>query len=242
MTYLIAYFASGLLLGIASVLHAKSSMSRRAIRFFLIVGLWPALALATPDFLVDQAEDSNEPFESDGFPANFGKLSKMDLAELTADERTRIERFQLAGPSGLTLFSDSTDFEAVLSRFWDEGVPPEAYHALSLARWHLEHEFWVDTGIRFSLRDPDWFVGFSTEFVKSISGIDKNKRARLLEAIGRIAAAPTTPHGDTVKPLTGDLVGLWRYRVGDDRLVYRPYSGSKKIVLLSFGARGGVYE
>jgi len=98
-----------------------------------------------------------------------------------------------------------------------------------------------NSGILFSRREPDWYVGFSTEFIKSIASIDKNKRARVLEAIGKLADAPTTPHGDTIKPLAGDLAGLWRYRIGDDRLVYKPNDQSKKVVLVSFGARGGIY-
>ena len=69
-----------------------------------------------------------------------------------------------------------------------------------------------DSGICFSLGEPDWSIGFSTEFVKSIAKLDKNKRARLLEAIRRLAEAPTSTHGDTVKPLTGNLAGFWRYR------------------------------
>ena len=47
--------------------------------------------------------------------------------------------------------------------------------------------------------------------------------------------------GDTVKPLTGDLAGLWRIRVGDSRLVYFPHAESRRITLVSFGPRGSVY-
>ncbi|MEF8689564.1 UNVERIFIED_CONTAM: type II toxin-antitoxin system RelE/ParE family toxin [Comamonas sp. A-3] len=244
MTYLIAYIAAGVLLGIASVIHGTSPPSSRAIRFLLIATLWPILALIAPDFLVDRSQDSRQPIKSDReeFVADLKTISEHDLAALTAEERARFERILLAGSTGLTLFADSADFPEVLKQFWDEEVPPEAYQALRLARWHLSHEFWINTGVFFSLKAPDWFVGFSTEFMKSISGVDKNTRARILEAIGKIANAPTTPHGDTIKPLTGDLTGLWRCRIGDDRLVYRPDNQSKKVVLLSFGARGGVYD
>ena len=244
MTYLIAYSAAGFLLGIASVIHGKAPSSSRAIRFLLIAALWPILALIAPDFLVDRSKDSRQTIrlEDEEFGADLKTISEGDLAALTAEERARFERILLAGPTCLTLFADSADFSEVLGQFWDEEVPPEAYQALRLARWHLSHEFWVDSGALSSLRSPDWFVGFSTEFMKSISGVDKNKRAHLLEAIGKIANAPTTPHGDTIKPLTGDLTGLWRYRIGDARLVYRPDSQSKKVVLLSFGARGRIYE
>ncbi|MCZ8092978.1 MAG: type II toxin-antitoxin system RelE/ParE family toxin [Acidovorax sp.] len=243
MPYLISYIVAGVLLGIGSIIHRRSAPGK-ASRFFLIVGLWPIFALAAPEFFVDQPEANRIEFHDDeeNFVNLFGAISESDLTALTVEERSRLDRVKLAGVSGSTFFADSANFSDVLAQFWEERVPPEAFRLLRSARSRLEHEFWVDSGIRFSLAEPDWYVGFSIEFVKSIARVDKNKRARLLEAIRRIAEAPITPHGDTLKPLTGDLSGLWRYRMGDDRLVYKPDSQSKKIVLVSFGARGGIYE
>jgi mRNA-degrading endonuclease RelE of RelBE toxin-antitoxin system len=166
-----------------------------------------------------------------------------ETTALTEEERTRLQRVAESEGKGTTFFADFTDFEDVLARFWDEGIPPEVYHAVKNARWRLSREGEArDVDILFSLAEPDWYIGLSTEFTKSIAKIDKNKRARVLEAIGKLAEAPTTPRGDTIKPLTGDLAGLWRYRIGDDRLMYKPNQQSKKVVLVSFGARGGIYE
>lgn len=98
-----------------------------------------------------------------------------------------------------------------------------------------------DLGVRYSLRSPDWRFALSDSFIKSIERADKKLQGRVLEAITKIAQSPTTVVGDTVKPLTADLKGLWRYRVGDYRLIYAADLDEKHITLLSFEARGDVY-
>jgi len=97
-------------------------------------------------------------------------------------------------------------------------------------------------GVLFSLAGVrGWRFILSDHFTKSIEKIDKKLQGRVLEAITRIADAPLTVVGDTVKPLTADLKGLWRYRIGDYRLVYDPNQEDELVVLVSFGPRGDVY-
>ena len=94
---------------------------------------------------------------------------------------------------------------------------------------------------RYSPATPDWYVGMSNEFIKAIEGIDRKLQGRILEAISLISREPTTSKGDTVKPLTSDLKGLWRYRIGDFRLVYYPDIANKRVVLVTFASRGSAY-
>lgn len=248
MPYLISYIVAGLLLAVGAAMHMhhRSSPSRYVARFFLIIAIWPLLVLVGAETFFESRNDEKLTQEDtqDSVFCDLQTLSANDLAALSEEERECIERVAKAGQEGSTFFADREDFEDVLGLFWEETIPPEAYHSLRSARSRLTYNYRVreDSGILASVRPPDWYVGFSTEFVKSIAKIDKNKRARLLEAISRLANAPTTPHGNTVKPLTGDMSGLWRYRIGGDRLVYKPNSQSKKVALLSFGARGGIYE
>jgi mRNA-degrading endonuclease RelE of RelBE toxin-antitoxin system len=65
-----------------------------------------------------------------------------------------------------------------------------------------------------------------------------------LEAIVEVTGLhfPFRYLGDTFKPLHGDLDGLWRYRVGDWRLVIKPKVGAAEIELVTFAARGSVYD
>ena len=90
--------------------------------------------------------------------------------------------------------------------------------------------------------EPEWDLGLSTEFRKAIRSIDRKLQGRVLQAIDHISAKPTVAQGDTVTPLGGDLKGLWRYRIGDYRLLYRPDSQNQRVVLVTFVSRGGAYE
>ena len=76
----------------------------------------------------------------------------------------------------------------------------------------------------------------------AISKIDKNLRARILEALAKISTAPVTPVGNTINPLLKNKKGMWRYRIGDYRLIYQPNENTKHILLLTFTARANAYE
>lgn len=90
--------------------------------------------------------------------------------------------------------------------------------------------------------EPEWYIGMSNKFIKSMRSIDRKMQGRILEALKMLSADPKTPKGDTIKALTGDLNGLWRYRIRDFRLIYHADSIKKRILLLSFEARGKVYN
>ncbi|WP_049638437.1 type II toxin-antitoxin system RelE/ParE family toxin [Methylophilus sp. TWE2] len=97
----------------------------------------------------------------------------------------------------------------------------------------------------FSRRAPDptaWAIAFTPTFLKSIANIDKKLQGRILLAITELSEDPIALVGDTKKPLVGEQKGLWRYRVGDYRLIYEPNEQTSKVVLLEFAARGSVYE
>lgn len=99
--------------------------------------------------------------------------------------------------------------------------------------------------VRFSLEEHaklEWKIAFTAQFTKAISGADRSMQGRILLALAEIANVPHTPKGDTIKPLSGRLRGLWRYRLGDYRLVYEPEEAKRLVVLLDFAPRGGAYE
>ena len=91
-------------------------------------------------------------------------------------------------------------------------------------------------------RPPPWYIGMSSNFSKAISKIDRKLQGRILEALTDITENPTTIRGDTVKPLSGELQGCWRYRLGDYRLIYSPDQSSGDITLLAFASRGSIYD
>ena len=87
-----------------------------------------------------------------------------------------------------------------------------------------------------------WFIAMSQEFIKATRNIDRKIQGKILEAINSLCEDPLTQRGDTVKPLSNGLKGLWRYRIGDFRLVYKPDLSSHSVLLHAFAARGQVYE
>jgi addiction module RelE/StbE family toxin len=79
-------------------------------------------------------------------------------------------------------------------------------------------------------------------FSKDINKIDRKLQGRILEALNEITQNPVSLRGDTVKPLSGELEGCWRYRIGDYRLIYSPDKSTGDITLLAFESRGSVYS
>ena len=77
---------------------------------------------------------------------------------------------------------------------------------------------------------------------KGIKVIDKNLQARVLGAILEILENPITVKGDTIKPLTSEFKGMWRYRIGDYRLVYLPKTDNRQILFVEFASRGQIYH
>lgn len=266
MPYLISYVLAGLLLALAAALHSRVNLKKLAIRSLVILVFWPFLALIAHDFFSNKTNGVvGDPDDKKGDPVSLdlSLISAEDISKLSKKERCDLMRLRKSGQSHITVFPNHENFDDVLLHLWDYEVPPESYNAVKKAKSKLEHEvssslqspdeddyaeevkpaneFDREDVVLFSRREPDWYIGFSTEVVKSISKLDKNNRARLLEAIQYLAMDPVTPLGDTVKPLTGEMAGLWRYRLGDYRLIYKPNAQSKQITLISFGARGGIY-
>jgi len=68
--------------------------------------------------------------------------------------------------------------------------------------------------------------------------LDKIMRDRIRSAIERFAE---TGHGD-VKPLLGELAGEWRLRVGEHRVIYRPYPSEQRIEIVRILPRGKAYR
>lgn len=86
-----------------------------------------------------------------------------------------------------------------------------------------------------------WKLGFSVSFIKSIGGVDRKLQGRILQALTDLVQQPDKVHGDTIKPLTGNHKGLWRYRVGDYRLLYQPLTATHEVLLVEFSSRGDAY-
>ncbi len=65
---------------------------------------------------------------------------------------------------------------------------------------------------------------------------------RAIQAIREVCANPMSPKGNTVRPLTNELQGMWRYRIGDFRLIYQPDADRRIVHFLDLRPRGSAYE
>ena len=244
MKYLISYFAVGLLLASAALMHGTFSRGKALVPFSITVFLWPVLVFFAPEsFLSSSRIGVDEALsERDALRNKLVSLAEASSAVLTNEEARRLARVAKFGEEHITEFGDRSDLADILTKFWEVNIPPEIYYSFTRANLNLDEDYDQESQPLFSRAPPDWYIGFSHEFVKSIAKIDRKKQGRILEALGKIASAPTEVSGDTIKPLTGDLAGLWRCRMGDDRLIYFPDIQSKKVVLISFGSRGDAYQ
>ena len=94
----------------------------------------------------------------------------------------------------------------------------------------------------YDVKSGDWLIAMTKDFVKDIHKLDRKIQGKILEAITKITNYPLRIVGDTVKPLSGELNGFWRYRIGDFRMIYKPEETSKQIFLICFETRSSVYK
>lgn len=248
MHYLIAYFAVGVLLASALLLHRKFVRNKIFAPFIVTALLWPLMILFAPEFFLrseqinsDRTSSYSAPPQHDPLSNKLSSLTGSTGSFLTEEEKQRLNKVIKNGEEYISTFGNQSDFQDILFKYWNLNIPPEIYYSYRQAHLHLDELYDPESQLLFSRAAPDWYIGFSHEFVKSIAKTDRKKQGRILEAIGKIAASPTEVCGDTIKPLSGELAGLWRCRLGDDRLIYYPDSESKKVVLISFGPRGDAY-
>ena len=71
--------------------------------------------------------------------------------------------------------------------------------------------------------------------------LDKQTARRIVDFMDERIAGLENPRG-TGKALTGTLGGLWRYRVGDYRVIYTVFSDVLVIEIVKVGHRKEVYR
>ena len=76
---------------------------------------------------------------------------------------------------------------------------------------------------------------------KELRKLDPGIRAMIIRWMRKNLEGCSNPraHG---KALTGDLSGLWHYRVGDYRLIADIQGDRLVILMLEIGHRGGIYQ
>lgn len=86
-----------------------------------------------------------------------------------------------------------------------------------------------------------WIVRITRTAEKQIERLDRQAQRRIVDFLRERVAGATDPRL-TGKPLRGDKAGLWRYRVGDYRLICRIEDQELVVMVLQVGHRKEIYQ
>jgi mRNA interferase RelE/StbE len=81
---------------------------------------------------------------------------------------------------------------------------------------------------------------FSQKAKKQLAALDMYVQKRVQVYINRYIEGSENPRL-TGKPLKGDLVGYWRYRIGDYRIICEIHDDVLTVVAVQIGHRNKIY-
>jgi mRNA interferase RelE/StbE len=84
-----------------------------------------------------------------------------------------------------------------------------------------------------------WEIEFSATATKQLSKLGVVEGRRITAYLRQRVAGDPRAMG---KALTGPMGGLWRYRVGDYRVICDIQDGSMRVLVIKLGHRGEVYR
>jgi mRNA interferase RelE/StbE len=83
-------------------------------------------------------------------------------------------------------------------------------------------------------------IKLAKEAVKFTEKCDSSTKERIKEAIKKIARSPYI--GKNIKKLKNKFPPLYRYRVGDIRIIYQIQKEEEVVFIVTIGYRGDVYK
>jgi mRNA interferase RelE/StbE len=86
-----------------------------------------------------------------------------------------------------------------------------------------------------------WTVSFEPRALKELKKLDPSGQQRVVRFLQERIVGEHDPR-EVGKPLTGDKVGLWRYRIGQYRVVCRIEDERQTVLVLRVAHRKDVYR
>jgi mRNA interferase RelE/StbE len=87
-----------------------------------------------------------------------------------------------------------------------------------------------------------WRVEVAPRAVRTLAGLDRAARVRVRRFLSERLETDADDPRHLGRPLSGPWAGLWRYRVGDYRLIRRIDDGRSVVLVLEIGHRREVYR
>jgi mRNA interferase RelE/StbE len=87
----------------------------------------------------------------------------------------------------------------------------------------------------------DWTIKLDTHAIKQLKKLDKLAQRRIAVFLQKRLACCETPR-NLGKPLVGRLSGLWRYRIGDYRIISKIKDREITVLVINIGHRKEIYR
>lgn len=86
-----------------------------------------------------------------------------------------------------------------------------------------------------------WRIELTASAEKSLSKLDRTAAKRITTFLRERVASADDPRSSG-KALAGQLAGLWRYRVGDYRVICQIEDGTLVVLVVRIGHRSEIYH
>lgn len=86
-----------------------------------------------------------------------------------------------------------------------------------------------------------WTIDYAETAKGQLRKLDRQAARRIVDYMDERVAGAADPRG-TGKALSGPLGGLWRYRVGDCRVICDIQDGALRVLVVQIGHRREVYR
>jgi mRNA interferase RelE/StbE len=86
-----------------------------------------------------------------------------------------------------------------------------------------------------------WTIEWQLSALKAFKKLDKTVQRRIMTFVDETLVNIENPHS-TGKAMVGSYKGLWRYRVGDYRLICQIQESKFTILVVSVGHRRNIYD
>ncbi len=86
-----------------------------------------------------------------------------------------------------------------------------------------------------------WTIDYTQTALNQLRKLDKQSARRILDFLDERVAQRDDPRS-TGKALTGPPGGLWRYRIGDFRVICEIQDGELRVLVVELGNRREIYR